>query len=113
MTAQAWAPSHPSASLRTLGGGDFPMAAAGRGGVQREGASCYREWEAPACALVSPPVCAHEPGRGLLRMAGQGPPAPSRRERMVAGTTDLGLDDPALVMAPATHVRGEGAQQGT
>ena len=111
MTAHACAPIHPIALIRAPGGLDFPMAADGRVGVQREGASCQR-LAAPALALVDTPVCAHDPVLGLVRMAGHGPTAQVRLERMVEGTQDLGTDAPARVMAPATNVRGEGAPHG-
>jgi hypothetical protein len=83
MTAQACAPIHPIAIIRTPGGLDFHMAADGRVGVQREGASFQRWLEAPAFALIYPPVFAHDPVLGLIRMAGHGPTAQLRIERMV------------------------------
>ena len=68
MTAQACAPIHPIAIIRAPGGLDFHMAADGRVGVQREGASFQRWLEAPALALVYPPVFAHDPVLGLMQM---------------------------------------------
>ena len=76
-------PIHPVAIIRTPGGLDFHMAADGRVRVQRECASFQRWLEAPAFALVYPPVFAHDPVLGLIRMAGHGPTAQLRIERMV------------------------------
>src|SRR5262245_47918710 len=75
MPSQACAPIHPIALIRTPGGLDFPMAADGRVGGQREGASFQWWLEAPAFPLVDPPVCAQDPVFGLLWMAGHGPTA--------------------------------------
>src|SRR5262245_51776921 len=75
MSSQACAPIHPIAIIRTPGGLDFHMAADGRVGVQREGASFQRWLEAPAFPLVYPPVFAHDPVLGLIGMAGHGPTA--------------------------------------
>jgi hypothetical protein len=83
MTAQACTPLPPVAIIRTPGGLDFHMAAAGRVRVPRECPSFPRWLEAPAFALVYPPVFAHAPVLGLIRMAGHGPAAQLRLERMV------------------------------
>ena len=112
MPSQACAPLPPSARIRPPGGLDFPMAAAGCGGVPREGASFQRWLEAPAFPLVYPPVFAHEPVLGLLWMAGHGPTASLRIERIVSETKGLSAGAPVIVMAPSTDGGGECAHHG-
>ena len=112
MTAQADAPRHPLSIIRTPRGLDFPMAADGRVGVQRQRSSLPRGWEEPPCALLDTPGFAHDPGLGCIRMAGHGPAAPRRRERRVEGTQGVSPDAPALGMAPSTAVGGACATPG-
>jgi hypothetical protein len=75
MPSQACPPIPPSAIIRAPGGLAFPMAADGPVGVQREGTAFPRWLAAPAFTLVYPPVFAHDPGLGLIGMAGHGPTA--------------------------------------
>ena len=75
MPSQAYTPIYPISVIRTPGGLDFHLAADGRVGVQREGASFHRGLEAPTFALVDPPVFAHDPVLGLIWMAGHSPTA--------------------------------------
>jgi hypothetical protein len=83
MPSQTGAPIHPISIIRTPGGLDFHMAVNGRVRVQRQRASFPGGLEAPAFALVDTPVLGHDPVLRLLGMAGHGPTAQLRIERMV------------------------------
>lgn len=79
--------------------------------VGGEGASFRGRLEAPPAAVVDPPVLAHDPVFGLLRMTAKGPGAQLHVQRIIQAAKDLRTGDMTVVVAPPSNAGVERVNQ--
>jgi hypothetical protein len=103
MAASACPPIYPVPVIRTAGALHWPMALMACGGLADQASPGVGWREGPALSLVHPPVLAHAPGLGLVRVPGDGPAPEPRRAGVVQLLAHPSALDGRLRATPTTH----------